>query len=170
MDWIDLLQDKDHWRGSCEHANEPSGSITCWSSRVVAHLAASQVGLSSMKLIKKLIEFWTDIGNWYQVYLRQCERCSFVRMLLIICGRWIIARMVKYWARSKRIWDRLGKVVNIFRYTTITANNNNNNNNNLIIIGLQLWCTSWMMWSRIYCGARRDEPLVLKTVKQNAGI
>jgi hypothetical protein len=26
MDWIDLAQN----RGSCEHDNEPSGSIKCW--------------------------------------------------------------------------------------------------------------------------------------------
>jgi hypothetical protein len=25
MDWIDLAQD-----GSCEHGNEPSGSMKCW--------------------------------------------------------------------------------------------------------------------------------------------
>jgi hypothetical protein len=29
MDWIDLAQDRDQWRGSCEHGNEPSGSIKC---------------------------------------------------------------------------------------------------------------------------------------------
>jgi hypothetical protein len=27
MDWIYLAQDRD---GSCEHGNEPSGSINCW--------------------------------------------------------------------------------------------------------------------------------------------
>jgi hypothetical protein len=26
MDWIDLAQDSD----SCEHGNEPSGSVKCW--------------------------------------------------------------------------------------------------------------------------------------------
>jgi hypothetical protein len=26
IDWIDLVQN----RGSCEHGNEPSGSIKCW--------------------------------------------------------------------------------------------------------------------------------------------
>jgi hypothetical protein len=31
--------------GSCEHANEPSGSIKCWE---VAQLAASQEGFSSV--------------------------------------------------------------------------------------------------------------------------
>jgi hypothetical protein len=30
MDWIDLAQDRDQWRGSCEHGNEPSGSIKFW--------------------------------------------------------------------------------------------------------------------------------------------
>jgi hypothetical protein len=30
MDWIDLSQDKGHWRTLCEHGNEPSGSIKCW--------------------------------------------------------------------------------------------------------------------------------------------
>jgi hypothetical protein len=27
MDWIDLAQDMDQWRASCEHGDEPSGSI-----------------------------------------------------------------------------------------------------------------------------------------------
>jgi hypothetical protein len=27
MDWIDLAQDRDH---SCEHGDEPSGSLICW--------------------------------------------------------------------------------------------------------------------------------------------
>jgi hypothetical protein len=27
MDWIDLVQDQE---GSCEHGNEPLGSIKCW--------------------------------------------------------------------------------------------------------------------------------------------
>jgi hypothetical protein len=30
MDWIDLAQDRDQWRASCEHGNEPSGSVRCW--------------------------------------------------------------------------------------------------------------------------------------------
>jgi hypothetical protein len=30
IDWIDLVQDMNQWRGSCEHGNEPSGSIKCW--------------------------------------------------------------------------------------------------------------------------------------------
>jgi hypothetical protein len=30
MDWIDLAQDRDQWRGSCEHGKEPSSSIKCW--------------------------------------------------------------------------------------------------------------------------------------------
>jgi hypothetical protein len=30
MDWIDPAQDKDQWRDSCEHGNEPSGSIKVW--------------------------------------------------------------------------------------------------------------------------------------------
>jgi hypothetical protein len=30
VDWVDLAQDRDHWRGSCEHGDEPSGSIKCW--------------------------------------------------------------------------------------------------------------------------------------------
>jgi hypothetical protein len=28
--WIDLAQDKGPVEGSCEHGNEPSGSINCW--------------------------------------------------------------------------------------------------------------------------------------------
>jgi hypothetical protein len=30
MDWIDLAQDKGPVDGSCEHGNEPSGSVKCW--------------------------------------------------------------------------------------------------------------------------------------------
>jgi hypothetical protein len=29
MDWIELAQDRDRWRGSYECGNEPSGSIKC---------------------------------------------------------------------------------------------------------------------------------------------
>jgi hypothetical protein len=29
MDWIDLAQNRDGWRGSCECSNEPSCSIRC---------------------------------------------------------------------------------------------------------------------------------------------
>jgi hypothetical protein len=32
MDWIDLGQDRDQWRGSCEHCDEPSVCIKCWES------------------------------------------------------------------------------------------------------------------------------------------
>jgi hypothetical protein len=35
---------------SCEQGNEPSGSIKCW--EVAAQLAASQEGLSSVKLVR----------------------------------------------------------------------------------------------------------------------
>jgi hypothetical protein len=27
MDYIDLAEDRDQWRGSCEHGDEPSGSL-----------------------------------------------------------------------------------------------------------------------------------------------
>jgi hypothetical protein len=27
IDWIDLAQDRDQWEGSCEHGDEPSGSL-----------------------------------------------------------------------------------------------------------------------------------------------
>jgi hypothetical protein len=30
MDWIELAQDRDRWRGTCECGNEPSGSIKRW--------------------------------------------------------------------------------------------------------------------------------------------
>jgi hypothetical protein len=30
LDWIDQAQDRDQWRGLCEHSNEPSGSMKCW--------------------------------------------------------------------------------------------------------------------------------------------
>jgi hypothetical protein len=29
MDWIDLAQDRNQWM-TCEHGNEPSGSIKYW--------------------------------------------------------------------------------------------------------------------------------------------
>jgi len=29
MDWVELAQDRDKWRGLCECGNEPSGSIKC---------------------------------------------------------------------------------------------------------------------------------------------
>jgi hypothetical protein len=31
--------------GSCEHGNEPLGSIECWETRVAAQLVVSQEGL-----------------------------------------------------------------------------------------------------------------------------
>jgi hypothetical protein len=30
VDWIDPAQDRDQWRGVCEHDNEPSDSIKFW--------------------------------------------------------------------------------------------------------------------------------------------
>jgi hypothetical protein len=30
VDWIYLAQDREQVEGSCEHVNEPSGSIKCW--------------------------------------------------------------------------------------------------------------------------------------------
>jgi hypothetical protein len=30
VDWTGLAQDRDQLEGSCEHGNEPSGSIKCW--------------------------------------------------------------------------------------------------------------------------------------------
>jgi hypothetical protein len=30
MDWINLAQDRDPVKGSCEHGHELSGSIKCW--------------------------------------------------------------------------------------------------------------------------------------------
>jgi hypothetical protein len=30
MDWLDLAQDRDQWRGSCVHSDEPSGSLKWW--------------------------------------------------------------------------------------------------------------------------------------------
>jgi hypothetical protein len=29
MDWIELAQDRDSWRGTCECGNEPLDSIKC---------------------------------------------------------------------------------------------------------------------------------------------
>jgi hypothetical protein len=30
MDWINLAQDSDQWRGFCENTNEPSDFVKCW--------------------------------------------------------------------------------------------------------------------------------------------
>jgi hypothetical protein len=30
MDWIDVAKDRGPVEGSCQHSNEPSGSIKCW--------------------------------------------------------------------------------------------------------------------------------------------
>jgi hypothetical protein len=30
MDWINLVQNRNKWRGSCERGNEISDSIKCW--------------------------------------------------------------------------------------------------------------------------------------------
>jgi hypothetical protein len=30
MDWFDLVEDRVQWMGSCEHGNEPLGSIKWW--------------------------------------------------------------------------------------------------------------------------------------------
>jgi hypothetical protein len=30
LDWIDLAQDRDQWRISCEHSDRPSGSLKWW--------------------------------------------------------------------------------------------------------------------------------------------
>jgi hypothetical protein len=30
VDWIDVAEDKRPVEGSCEHGNEPLGSINCW--------------------------------------------------------------------------------------------------------------------------------------------
>jgi hypothetical protein len=49
VDWINLAQGRGQWRGSCEHGDEPSGSIKCWEVLEWLHkLAASQEGLSSV--------------------------------------------------------------------------------------------------------------------------
>jgi hypothetical protein len=48
MDWIGLAQDRDQFQCSCEHGDEPSGSINGWEVLDWLHnLAASQEGLSS---------------------------------------------------------------------------------------------------------------------------
>jgi hypothetical protein len=47
MDWIDLAQDRGPMEGSCEHGDEPSGSVKILgSSWVAAQFAVSQEGLS----------------------------------------------------------------------------------------------------------------------------
>jgi hypothetical protein len=48
--------------GSCEHGNEPSGSIKCWgNSCVAAQLAASQKELGSMELFFTALKLHTRI-------------------------------------------------------------------------------------------------------------
>jgi hypothetical protein len=37
MHWIDLAQDRVQVEGSCEHGDEPSGSINCWEVREWLH-------------------------------------------------------------------------------------------------------------------------------------
>jgi hypothetical protein len=37
VDWIDLAQDKERWKTSCEYSNVPSGSIKCWETIVWLH-------------------------------------------------------------------------------------------------------------------------------------
>jgi hypothetical protein len=46
MDWVDLAQE-----GSCEHGNEPSGSIKFWEVLESCITGYAQEGLSSMKLV-----------------------------------------------------------------------------------------------------------------------
>jgi hypothetical protein len=48
---------------SCEHCNEALGSIKCGSSSVAAQLAASQDGLSSMKLVSPYIMILSHTCN-----------------------------------------------------------------------------------------------------------
>jgi hypothetical protein len=51
MDWIHLAQDR-QVAGSCEHGNEPSGSIKCGEFLdYLSLLLASQEGLCSMELV-----------------------------------------------------------------------------------------------------------------------
>jgi hypothetical protein len=30
MDWVKVVQDRDLWRGYCQHGNESCGSVKCW--------------------------------------------------------------------------------------------------------------------------------------------
>jgi hypothetical protein len=46
--------------GSCEHGNEPSGSIKCWKFLSSCKIGASQEGLSSMREKKRLVENVTN--------------------------------------------------------------------------------------------------------------
>jgi hypothetical protein len=51
VDWIHLAQDKVQVAGSCEHGNEPSGSIKCGEFlEQLSVLLVSQEGLCSMEL------------------------------------------------------------------------------------------------------------------------
>ena len=51
VDWIDLTQDMDEWRGSCKHSCEPCGfmsGVSCLDTQ----LSACQTGLYSLLLFK----------------------------------------------------------------------------------------------------------------------
>jgi hypothetical protein len=62
MDWLIWIGIGTSGR-RCEHGNETSGSVKCWEILwVAAELAASQEGLSSMKLV-------TSQSNWWEVQL-----------------------------------------------------------------------------------------------------
>jgi hypothetical protein len=50
MDWIDLAEDRDQWRGSCEHRNEHSGSINFWKFPEYLH---------NWRLLKKGSSIWS---------------------------------------------------------------------------------------------------------------
>jgi hypothetical protein len=59
--------------GSCEHGNEPSGSINARNSCVAELLLASQEGLSSMELVMEVMDV---LPYLLSKALPQCARFS----------------------------------------------------------------------------------------------
>jgi hypothetical protein len=60
--------------GSCEYSNEPSGSIKCWEVLETLHMATSQEGLSSMKLVR--LQACQGLGLENNTKHADREKCS----------------------------------------------------------------------------------------------
>jgi hypothetical protein len=64
--------------GSCEHGNEPSGSINAGNSCVAERLLASQEGLSSVELVMEVMDVFSFLlsNALDPLSLPQCARFS----------------------------------------------------------------------------------------------